>query len=202
MTKIKLCGIRRFEDVDYVNELMPEYIGFIFAKKSKRYVVPDEALRLKKRLYKDIKAVGVFVDESMYNIIELLDQNIIDMVQLHGDEDETYIERLRQATGCEIIKAFKISSAKDMKNALKSTADYILLDSGGGSGETFDWSVIKGAAIDRPYFLAGGLEPANIGMAIQKLKPYAVDASSSLETEGYKDREKMKAFVDAVREIG
>lgn len=199
LTRIKLCGLRRTIDIEYANELLPEYIGFVFAKGSKRYVNPDEAKILKSKLKGDIKVVGVFVDEATENIEELIDKNIIDMVQLHGNEDENYINRLRQETNCKIIKAFRVAGCDDISKAIQSSADYVLLDSGGGSGETFDWSVIRENGIDRPYFLAGGLEAANVCRAISELKPFAVDASSSLETAGCKNIEKMRAFVQAVR---
>lgn len=204
MARIKLCGLRRAKDIEYVNELSPEYIGFVFAKDSRRYVTKEEARLLKCKLDNGITAVGVFVNETIENIAELLNENIIDMVQLHGDENEEYINSLRQAAKCTIIKAFTIRDRADVLKALNSSADYILLDSGSGSGEVFDWSVMESLTgeieIDRPYFLAGGLEPYNVGNAISRLKPFAVDASSSLEAAGYKDRGKMRAFVKAVRE--
>ena len=204
MTRIKLCGLRRAEDIQYVNELLPEYIGFVFAKESRRYVTKDEARLLKCKLDNRISAVGVFVNETIENIAKLLNENIIDMVQLHGNENEEYISSLRQVKQCTIIKAFRVRNRADVLKALNSPADYVLLDSGSGSGEAFDWSVLEKLTreikIDRPYFLAGGLEPSNVRNAISRLKPFAVDASSSLEADGYKDREKMKAFVMAVRE--
>lgn len=198
MTKIKLCGLRRLCDIQYANELAPEFIGFVFAKKSKRYVSPDDAQELRRRLNKQIVPVGVFVDEKAEVIADMVKGNIIDAVQLHGNEDEDYISDLRKLVKCKIIKAFPIETKEDIAMANDSTADYVLLDSGGGSGETFDWSLIQ--EIKRPYFLAGGLTPENVNIAIQKLQPFGVDASSSLETEGFKDKEKMTAFVDAVRE--
>lgn len=198
MSKIKLCGLRRPCDIEYVNALAPEYIGFVFAEKSKRYVTPDTAERLRKQLNKDIIPVGVFVNEKIENIVDLLHRNIIEAVQLHGTEDEAYIQALRQQTNSTIIHAFRIENRADIEAAKRSSADYVLLDSGGGTGETFDWSLIQ--EIKRPYFLAGGLTPANVKTAIEKLHPFGVDASSSLETDGYKDKEKMTAFVKAVRE--
>lgn len=203
MTKIKLCGLRRPCDIEYVNALAPEYIGFVFAKKSKRYVSADEAEVLRKQLNDGIVPVGVFVDEEIPMIEELLHRHIIEAVQLHGNEDEAYIGALREfirREGIEgpIIKAFRIKNREDIVAANRSKADYVLLDSGGGSGETFDWSLL--GEMERPYFLAGGLTPENVGEAIVKLHPYGVDASSSLETGGFKDKEKMAAFVKAVRE--
>ena len=195
--KIKLCGMRRACDIECVNELMPEYIGFIFAKKSKRYVTFDEAKILKTSLNKGITAVGVFVDEDIDTVANAVNENIIDAIQLHGNEDEEYIHRLRRKTKCTIIKAFKIQSLSDIDEANKSSADYVLLDSGGGTGEIFDWQFLQG--MKRMYFLAGGLTPDNVRMAINTLTPFAVDASSSLEIDGCKDKEKVKAFVEAIR---
>lgn len=197
-TQIKLCGLKRPCDIEYVNELMPEYIGFVFAKKSKRYVTPQTAKHLRSRLKKEIIPVGVFVDEKIEVITRLLKQHTIDAVQLHGNEDEDYICTLRKYTDCIIIKAFRIKNVEDIIGINNSSADYVLLDSGGGSGKVFDWSVLQ--SINRPYFLAGGLTPENVKTAIETCRPFAVDVSSSLETEGYKDKEKMTAFATAVRE--
>lgn len=197
MTKIKLCGLTKSCDIEYANQLMPEYIGFVFAKKSKRYVSPERAEVLRKQLKPGIIPVGVFVDEEIEVIADLVDRHIIDTVQLHGDEDEYYIKELRKATQCTIIKAFRIECRADIDTANNSSADYVLLDSGSGSGEIFDWSLIHD--IKRPYFLAGGLTPANVRTAISMLQPFGVDASSSLETEGVKDKAKMTAYVKAVR---
>lgn len=198
MTKMKLCGLRRACDIEYVNELMPEYVGFVFAGGSKRYVSPEEAAELRRALHGSIVPVGVFVDERLEAVADLVNSHIIDAVQLHGREDEDYIHELRKLVDCTVIQAFRIEGEKDVEVANRSLADYVLLDSGGGSGETFDWSLIKG--INRPYFLAGGLTPANVRAAISELQPYGVDASSSLETDGFKDKDKMAAFVQAVRE--
>lgn len=197
MTRIKLCGLRRACDIAYVNELMPEYVGFVFARSSKRYVTPEEAAVLRKQLNRGIIPVGVFVDEKIDVIAALLEQGIIGAVQLHGNEDEDYINALREQVKCKLIKAFRIGSREDITAAKHSTADYILLDSGGGSGEVFDWRMIEG--LGRPYFLAGGLTSENVQRAIAELQPFGVDASSALETEGFKDKEKMAAFVKAVR---
>lgn len=198
MTKIKLCGLKRPCDIDYVNELMPEYIGFVFAKKSKRYVTPEEAGALRNRLKSGIVPVGVFVNEEKEKVVELVQQGTIEVVQLHGQEDEVYIRELQKLVSCPIIKAFRVESGAEVEAANESLADYVLLDSGGGSGVPFDWSLLR--KMKRPYFLAGGLTPGNVTEAVTKLQPFAVDASSSLETDGVKDREKMAAFVQAVRE--
>ena len=197
MSKIKLCGLSRKCDIEWANALKPEYIGFVFWSKSKRNVPPEKAKELKDLLSPDIKAVGVFVDEPIENVAELLNDNIIDIAQLHGGEDEEYIKKLRMLSGKPIIKAFLLKSESDAERAEKSTADYILVDSGTGTGKSFDWELLKN--ISRPYFLAGGLCCENISQAITALDPYAVDVSSGIETNGCKDKNKMAAFVAAVR---
>lgn len=199
MTKIKLCGLTRPCDMETANELMPDYIGFVFAQKSCRYIEPDSALQLKRMLDPKIFAVGVFVNEAPETIAALLNRGIIDVVQLHGSEDEDCIRRLRALTDAPIIKAFRIDGEQDVLSAKESSADFILLDSGnGGTGTAFDWQLLQN--IDRPYFLAGGLNPGNAAQAVQRLHPYAVDVSSGIETDQLKDAEKMRAFVHAVRE--
>lgn len=199
MTKIKLCGLRRECDIMYVNELLPDYIGFIFAEKSKRFVSVKEAEKLGKKLDERIIPVGVFVDAPIDFIASIVDREIIRAVQLHGKEDNQYIKELRKKVDCTIIKAFRIDSESDVKAAAESLADYVLLDSGAGTGETFDWSLINN--IKRDYFLAGGLTPENVTEAIKTLHPFGVDASSSLEKDGYKDKDKMEAFVKAVLSV-
>ena len=198
MTKCKLCGLSRLCDIEAANALNPEHIGFVFAKKSKRYVSPEQAAALKAHLSKDIAAVGVFVNEDPQQVARLLDQGIIDMAQLHGKEDEAYLQTLRGLTDKPLIQAFRIDCEADMQKARRSSADYVLLDSGsGGTGTTFDWSLIQ--QIGRPYFLAGGLGPENVRNAVETFHPYAVDVSSGIETDGVKDQQKMAAFVQAVR---
>lgn len=197
MTKIKFCGLSRCCDIEAANELKVEYIGFVFALKSKRYITPSKAEELKRLLDADIQAVGVFVNEEPEVVADLLERGIIDIAQLHGDEDETYIAQLRQLTDKKIIKAFRIKAADDIAAAERSSADYILLDSGAGTGEVFDWTLLH--HISRPYFLAGGLSPDNAGQASAVLRPYAVDVSSGIETDGRKDKTKMTAFAAAVR---
>ena len=197
MTRIKLCGLSRPCDIQTANELMPEYIGFVFAPKSKRYIDPQKAAGLKELLSSDIRAVGVFVDEAPDTVAALLNSGVIDIAQLHGGEDEAYIQRLRQRTDKPIIKAFQIKSRHDLAEAKACTADHILLDSGAGTGNVFDWSILQD--VKRPYFLAGGLSPDNVGDAVRLLHPYAVDVSSGIETDGRKDEEKAAAFIAAVR---
>ena len=197
MTKVKLCGLSRIEEIEAANELKPEYIGFVFAPKSRRYVAPEAAAELKKQLSTEIQAVGVFVNEAVEKIAGLLNDDIIDIAQLHGDEDEAYIRRLRQLSGKPIIKAFQVKSEKEIADARQCPADYILLDSGAGTGTVFDWNILK--KIDRPYFLAGGLSAGNVGKAVKELHTFAVDVSSGIETDRRKDKDKMAAFVAAVR---
>lgn len=198
MTKIKLCGLRRAEDIEAAVLLKPEYIGFVFYKKSKRYISPEEAHILKSILDTDhIKAVGVFVNENPKTVADLLEKGIIDIAQLHGDEDEEYIKALRKLTDRPLIKAFKIKTKEDLKKAEASSADMILLDAGMGDGVSFDWDLLK--SFSRPYILAGGLDPLNVKDAVEKLHPYGVDVSSGIETAGVKDIDKMREFVFRVR---
>ena len=200
MTRIKLCGLSRPCDIEAANALRPEYIGFVFASKSRRCVSPETAEALRKMLDPAIRAVGVFVREDPERIAGLLERGIIDLAQLHGNEDEKYIARLRALTGKPLIRAFRVDSPADLADARESTADFILLDNGaGGTGESFDWSLLQG--FGRPYFLAGGLNPENAAAAVETLRPFAVDVSSGIETDGVKDGKKMKAFVDAVRTV-
>ena len=197
MTKIKFCGLSRAEDIIAANELNVDYVGFVFAPKSKRFINRPKARELKSKLKPPIKAVGVFVNESINNIKSMLDENIIDMVQLHGDEGDEYIAALKKITDNPIIKAFVIKCAADVIRAKGSKADKILLDAGAGVGNVFDWSLIKD--VKRDYFLAGGLTAQNVGTAIKALAPYALDVSSGIETGGKKDGEKMKDFVATVK---
>lgn len=196
MTKIKLCGLSRAEDIISANSLLPDYIGFVFCKNSKRYINAEKASELKSLLDKRISVVGVFCDEPYENINYLINEKIIDIAQLHGNEDNTYIGKINAPT----IKAFNIKNTACISNAKKSAASYIMLDSGGGTGKSFNHELIEN--INRDYFLAGGLTDKNVGDIIKKYKPYAVDASSSLETNGAKDADKMAAFVCAARNGG
>lgn len=197
MTKIKICGLRREQDIRYVNELMPDYIGFVFLKGKMRYVTFEEAARLRSLLDPAIPAVGVFVNEPAENVIRLLQSETIQIAQLHGQEDEAYAEELRRAGDHCIIRAFAVRSSEDIHRAFAFPAEYPLLDNGKGTGETFDWSLFQEQ--EKPFFLAGGLSPENVKEAIECFHPYAVDVSSGVETDGFKDYEKMKAFMDAVR---
>ena len=196
--KIKLCGLSSEEDIDVVNELKPEFIGFVLWEKSKRNVSKDKAAELKKRLDPDIKAVGVFVDEEVDVVADLLNRDVIDIAQLHGKEDNSYIAKLREKTDKPVIKAFQIKSSEDASQIESSDADYVLIDSGQGTGKAFDWKILEG--VKRDFFLAGGLYPENVSDAVKAVCPYAVDVSSGIETDGRKDRTKMELFVKNVRD--
>ncbi|MBQ8577820.1 MAG: phosphoribosylanthranilate isomerase [Clostridia bacterium] len=197
-TKIKFCGLSRPCDIEAANELKPDFIGFVFAQKSRRYVTPDRAATLRSRLAPGIRAVGVFVDEAPEHIAELVWRGIIDMAQLHGNEDIVYLQKLRKLCPVPVIKAYRIASPADVEAADASRADCILLDGPrAGSGAVFDWSYAKN--ITRAYFLAGGLHPDNVADAITALHPFAVDVSSGIESGGCKDKEKMRRFIEEVR---
>jgi phosphoribosylanthranilate isomerase len=198
MTRVKICGMKCADDIAYANKLKPEYIGFVFAKGSGRYVTPEQAARLKEGLSRSIQAVGVFVNEPPENILKLLESGTINLAQIHGNEGVDYIRALGRRTGKPIIQAFRVASTADADLAEASPADFVLLDHGaGGTGKTFDWSLVSG--VHRLFFLAGGLSPENVGEAIAQCHPFAVDASSMLETDSFKDPDKMKRFIDAVR---
>ena len=198
MTKIKFCGLTRPEDIAAANALKPEYIGFVFAPKSKRYVSPQQAALLRARLDPAIKAVGVFVNEPPEAVARLLNEKLIDIAQLHGQEDAAYLARLRSLTAKPLWQAFRVETAAGLAAAARSTADMVLLDSGaGGTGTVFNWKLLQG--FPRPYILAGGLDADNAADAVTRLHPYAVDVSSGIETAGKKDPAKMAAFAAAVR---
>ena len=198
MAKIKICGLKRLDDIEIVNKYKPDYIGFVFAD-SKRKVTSDLACKMKKNLDSSIKSVGVFVDEDIDVIIKLYDEGIIDIAQLHGLENEEYIKKLKQKSNyqLEIINAIEMSDEKDLLGYENSLADYLLLDSGKGSGKTFDWRLIR-KDLKKEFFLAGGLNSKNISKAIEEFNPYAVDLSSSVETDGYKDELKIKEVMEEV----
>lgn len=198
--KIKLCGLMRPSDIEVANLLHPDYIGFVFAKKSRRYVSPERVKTLKELLHPDILAVGVFVDEAPESVAVWLSAGMIDMAQLHGGEDEAYMKKLRGMTDKPIIKAFSVQSEADIERAGESSADFVLLDAGsGGTGTTFDRKLLAG--MNRPYFLAGGLDAESVEEVVRRWHPYAVDVSSGIETDGVKDAEKMQAFVESVRKF-
>lgn len=199
-TKIKICGLTRAQDIQAANALQLDYIGFVFAPKSKRFVPPEQAKQLRQQLAPGIRAVGVFVNAPPEQIAALLADGTINIAQLHGQEDAAYIARLRSLTHTLIWQAFRIESTEDISRANASPADLVLLDHGaGGTGERFDWALLHG--MTRPFVLAGGLTPQNAAEAIAKARPFAVDTSSGCETNGVKDPARMLAFVNAVRNV-
>lgn len=197
MTRVKICGMRRPEDIRYANELRPDMIGFVFWKPSKRYVGPDVASELRSMLDDSIIPVGVFVDEDPRVVAEIANDGTVDMVQLHGVEDEEYIHGLRKLTDVPIIRTFCVRSEGDLVRASGSSADMVLLDNGKGTGHTFDWTLMRD--LGRDFILSGGLSASNVGDAVRRFHPYAVDVSSAVETDGFKDRSKMEQFIDAAR---
>jgi len=197
--KIKICGLSREEDMEYANQVMPDYIGFVFWEHSRRYVSPEKAAALRRMLKPEIQAVGVFVDAPPEKIISLLEKGVIDMAQLHGEETEKDIRSLQAVTGKPVIKAVKVRSRQDVEAWLDSSADHLLFDSGMGSGAAFDWRLL--ADIPGEFFLAGGLRPENLKQAVEAVGPYAVDLSSGVETDGVKDKDKMREAVTLVRSL-
>lgn len=200
--KIKLCGMFRDCDIDYANEAKPDYVGFILGfPKSHRNIDAETARQLRSRLDTGIKAVGVFVNSPETTCAEYANCGIIDVIQLHGDEDADFIRRLRELTGAPIIKAAKIRTPEDVGRVQALGADYVLLDNGTGTGEMFDHSLLDSAEIRQPFFLAGGLTPENLRQAAESVRPYCVDLSSGVETDRLKDREKMLEAVRVIREL-
>lgn len=199
MTQIKICGLSREADIGYVNEARPDYAGFILHfPKSRRNLSPEAAAVLRRQLSADIRAVGVFVDQTPETVLRAAETIGLDVIQLHGSEDNRYITELRAQTSLPIWKAFRIRSHSDLAAAADSAADGILLDNGYGTGAAFDWTLAERFA--RPFFLAGGLTPENIPDAVRALRPQLLDLSSGVETDGRKDREKILAAVRAARE--
>ena len=197
-TKIKICGLSRLQDIETANRLKPDYIGLMFYRPSCRYITKETARKLSEALDPAITPVAVFLDEDFDVAADIATSGIAKMIQLHGHEDDDYIRRLKDISGLPIIRAYQIREAADLERAAASAADHIMLDSGpGGTGQTFDWQLLK--EMDRPYFLAGGLKPENVREAIDLLRPYAVDVSSGVETDRLKDPEKMQRFVENVR---
>ncbi len=203
-TRIKVCGLRRPEDAAIVNKYLPDYIGFIFDATRRRYIAPEAAEQIRQALDERITPVGVFVNASQDEIAEVLSVCKIRTVQLHGQETNDYIDRLREtireklAIEPEIIQAFRIENEQDIETAKQSHADLILLDNGpGGTGKAFDWSLVQ--QIGRPFMMAGGIEAGNINAAIETAQPYGIDVSSGAETDGVKDEAKVAALIHAVR---
>ena len=199
MSKIKICGLFRPCDIDYVNEARPDWCGFIIDfPRSHRSVTPDQVSSLRAGLDPAIVPVGVFVDRPAEEAAALLNDGTIQVAQLHGREDAAYIAALRAlAPGKEIWKAFKVRSPEDLAAAAASPADRILLDNGYGTGQSFDWSLA--GSVTRPFLLAGGLTSENIPDAVARLHPYGLDLSSGVETDRLKDRDKILAAVAAAR---
>ena len=189
------------EDVRLINEAQPDFCGFIVEfPKSFRSVSEAELRNLTAQVSQKIKKVGVFVNAQKDLVIRLLQENVIDIAQLHGQEDDTYIEEIKSKTGKQVIKAFSIKTKEDVQKALESPADYILLDQGGGgTGQTFDWSLVP--EINRPWFLAGGLSADNLHIAIEHLHPWGIDLSSSLETDRKKDPAKIQEVMQIISQF-
>lgn len=202
---VKICGIRRPEDIQIVNRYTPEYIGFVFAE-SRRQVTAQMARQLKENLLPVIRAAGVFVNAPVETIAWLCREKVIDLVQLHGDEDEAYIKNLKKEVAAPVIKAVRVQSQAQLKRADELPCDMLLLDTFvkngayGGTGETFDQRMIP--ELIHPYFIAGGLNAQNIRWAVDNCRPYGVDVSSGAETEGVKDEEKIKQVIRSVRMAG
>ena len=197
MKKIKICGLKRREDIEYVNKYQPDYIGFVFAGK-KRKLTYDQVVDLKKYLTSSIQVVGVFVNEDISFVEKLVKEHVIDLVQLHGQEDQKYIQALKEKVDVSIIKAIQIKNEDSFNEHYD--VDYYLYDHGtGGTGESFDWSMLQ--EVDKPVFLAGGINLLNIDDALKK-NVYALDVSSGVETDGFKDEKKIKKIVRRVRNEG
>ena len=218
--KVKMCGISKVETIPAVVEAKPNYMGLVFAP-SKRQVTVDQAKTLVEELHKGcakkygsdtepdkndtIKTVGVFVNETVDNLVTIANEVNLDAVQLHGDEDETFIQSLKERTNVEVWKAVQIRSAADVEEWIDSSADMILFDAyhkdeRGGTGEVFDWSSLD--EFERPFMLAGGIDSTNVARAIRTVRPYGLDTSSGIETNGVKDDEKITAFTKIVKSIG
>ena len=193
MTKIKICGVSSVRDVMCANELLLDYVGFIFYDISRRYVDDAKAALLKAYLKPSVKAVGVFVDDSIDRIAKLVDDNIIDVVQLHGSQPKAFVEDLRYVVHVPMIQAYRVESERDVNRVNATLADYALVD----HGQDFDFSLL--GKIEKPYFLAGGLNPGNVGGLVEAYRPYAVDTSAGVESFGRKDYRKMQRFAMAVR---
>ena len=218
--KVKMCGISKVETIPAVVEANPDYMGLVFAP-SKRQVTVDQAKTLVEELHRGyaqkygsdtehdkndtIKTVGVFVNETVDNLVTIANEANLDAVQLHGDEDEAFIQSLKERTNVEVWKAIQIRSAADTEKWIDSSADMLLFDAyhkdeRGGTGEVFDWSSLD--AFERPFMLAGGIDSTNVARAIRTVRPYGIDISSGIETNGVKDDEKITAFTKIVKSIG
>ena len=218
--KVKMCGISKVETIPAVVEAKPDYMGLVFAP-SKRQVTVDQAKTLVEELHRGyaqkygsdtehdkndtIKTVGVFVNETVDNLVTIANEANLDAVQLHGDEDEAFIQSLKERTNVEVWKAIQIRTAADTEKWIDSSADMLLFDAyhkdeRGGTGEVFDWSSLD--AFERPFMLAGGIDSTNVARAIRTVRPYGIDISSGIETNGMKDDKKITAFTKIVKSIG
>ncbi len=195
MTFVKFCGLSRDEDIAVANKLGPCFVGFVFWKDSRRCVTLDKAVELSERLDPAITPVGVFYNSTLEEIGKVVSTGCIRTIQLHGGESERFVNCVQHETGLPVIRAFRVSNHQDVELAVSTEADLLMLDGGLGEGRTFDWSLLDG--IDRSFILAGGLNPGNVGEAISKTHPFAVDVSSGIETDGVKDPRKMKQFMKA-----
>ena len=205
---IKVCGLRRTEDIEYANLLKPDYVGFIFAD-SKRQVSKEEAKEFKEELNSEIKTVGIFVNQGIDDIIDIVNLIELDVVQLHGDEDQIYIDKLREKlksvkTDTEIWKAIRVKNQMSLEKIKSLKVDGILLDTYsikayGGLGESFDWDMVKNLKLDVKLILAGGIDENNIKEAKDKIAPDIIDVSSGVETDGMKDYKKMKLLIERGR---
>ena len=215
MQKIKLCGMMKPCDIEYANRVKPDLVGFIFAN-TRRKISPAQAKEFRKALDAEIPAVGVFVNEDISVITSLVQDGCIDMIQLHGEEDADYIRRLREICDVQVIKAVKVQTVEQIRQAAALPVDYLLLDTYrkgvlGGTGEAFDWGLLReakaaagdtaeGELFGKPYFLAGGLCAGNLREAAA-LGSYGLDVSSGIETEGSKDFDKMVEVMELVRKF-
>ncbi|MBR2207981.1 MAG: phosphoribosylanthranilate isomerase [Synergistaceae bacterium] len=199
MIKVKICGICHESEIGIMNELAPEYVGFVFIPKSRHFIAPEYASMLRSKLRKGIQSVGVFANESLKTVAMCVETAGLNMVQLHGNETGEYVAALREYIRCPIMKVYKVSKPIDAERAMYSTADYAMLDGGNaGDGKTFDWSLI--GKVHRKFFLSGGLTPENVinALAISS-QPYAVNVSSGVEANRIKDYKKVMQFIAAVR---
>lgn len=202
MTSIKICGLRRKEDIKIINLLSPDYIGFILSPGFKRTVSFEEFVSLSGSVKCGAKKTGVFVNEPVCNILKFAP--FLDAIQLHGSENEDTVLRVEELTNLEVIKAVRAKSKEDIELAQSLSCDKLLIDSykeghWGGTGQTADWSAIKSVNIKKPFFIAGGISAQNVEIAINTLSPFGVDVSSSVETNGFKDFDKVKEIISIVR---
>ena len=192
MTKVKICGLSTKEAVETAVSAGADYIGFVFAP-SKRQVTLDQAAELAELIPVDVKKVGVFVSPSRTQLLEAIDKVGLDLVQIHGQ----VVDKLFENLPCGSIQAVQVDEREHVPN---SQADYLLFDAPvAGSGQTFDWGQLDTTELAQPFFIAGGLNEDNVEEAIQHFTPFAVDVSSGVETDGQKDHEKIRRFIERVK---